>query len=551
MSPKRVPADPEVKAQRRQEALARYRASHAESLRTSSRKRMAQRRAEPVSGELQDERHEKKLEAAAVYRDRNREAIREADTERRRQAYIEENGLAAYKARELLRYVNKTQGVNEEHPPPRRPAPVLLTNQRKRRKLAIERPSEPSAPADASTHEEGATCPRAGLADPSKRRKQRPTHERPGAGRSTSSVVAGSHCGNILRLASPAPDCRGIPDELLLAPIPTWLSSQAAMSDGKPLSLPSSTVDAQVDEPLPPPSSTVDAQVDGPLPPPSSKVDAQVDGPLPPPSSKVDAKVDVPSKVDAPVDAQNNERQAHLPHATEPTANTDGGPLPQAAADSLAVPSCPDLGAPVATTEVGAPESNQGSRAPSPGNEVVDLSDVSTPPASPSPPKAPRVRKTLRAPPRPDRLPLPSRVRAERAATRLEAAAQRAEAAAMRILEDAARTRARAVRVELTARRMSQQAEKIFYILQRAGEAARLIGQDADELVALLARPSSTGGSSAGGDLGPSATGSGPSATGSGPSAGGDSSAPVPFASLVADEAFAEWFARQKLLAFV
>ncbi|KAJ7082228.1 hypothetical protein B0H15DRAFT_952613 [Mycena belliarum] len=211
----------------------------------------------------------------------------------------------------------------------------------------------------------------------------------------------------------------------------------------------------------------------------------------------------------------SNEEPPPVP-STADTQDGEDGPKPPLAAEVAG--SADNLAAALAATTLS--QSNPGSRPPSPGNEAVDIWDFSTPPASP------RVRKTLRAPLRGNHLPLPSRLRAERAATRLEAAAMQAEAAATRIAEDAARTRAQAVHIEYAARRIGQHAEKVCNMLQRAGEAARLIGQDADELVAMLARPSASGDS--------------------GPSASGDS-----YASLVTDEEFAQWFVQQKFMAFV
>ncbi|KAJ7089279.1 hypothetical protein B0H15DRAFT_800618 [Mycena belliarum] len=67
------------------------------------------------------------------------------DKERRHQAFIAENGVAAYKARELLRYMNKTQRANEGHPIPRHPAAAVVTNKKKRRRLEVEGPSDERA----------------------------------------------------------------------------------------------------------------------------------------------------------------------------------------------------------------------------------------------------------------------------------------------------------------------------------------------------------------------------------------------------------------------
>lgn len=90
---------------------------------------------------------------AAQLSHRNKFKIRKADKERRRQCvafdstkfmaymnvrlYIAENGSAAFEARELLRYMNKTQSANEGCPTPRHPAPTVVSNKAKRRKLEI------------------------------------------------------------------------------------------------------------------------------------------------------------------------------------------------------------------------------------------------------------------------------------------------------------------------------------------------------------------------------------------------------------------------------
>ncbi|KAJ6553702.1 hypothetical protein DFH09DRAFT_1366091 [Mycena vulgaris] len=98
------------------------------------------KRSELVDDDTREERRARKLESAAAYRERNRSEIRKTDKERRHRTYIEENGLAAFEARELLRYMNKTQLQHEGHPPPRRPMPAIVSNKAKRRKLEIARP---------------------------------------------------------------------------------------------------------------------------------------------------------------------------------------------------------------------------------------------------------------------------------------------------------------------------------------------------------------------------------------------------------------------------
>ncbi|KAJ7669095.1 hypothetical protein B0H17DRAFT_1209745 [Mycena rosella] len=145
-------------------------------------------------------------------------------------------------------------------------------------------------------------------------------------------------------------------------------------------------------------------------------------------------------------------------------------------------PSSPDFSAASAAPEAdGSPLSSL----------VVNISDVES-----TPPSSPRLRKAGKLPraPRPavptshSRLPpLPPRLRAERAAARIEAAADKAEAAAQRITEDAAKTLAMVRRAEAAARRISEHAEMAFGLMQRAGEVARLIGQEADLIVELVA----------------------------------------------------------------
>lgn len=141
---------------------------------------------------------------------------------------------------------------------------------------------------------------------------------------------------------------------------------------------------------------------------------------------------------------------------------------------------------------------------------VVDISPMTTPPSSPKQQRKKHPNTTSVAAPRSDQVvvpassvwlpraprppvptspsrlpPLPPRLRAERAAARLEAAAQEAEAAAHQIahyLKEA----------EVAARRVSAQAERSFGILQKASEEARRIGQEADRMIEVLAATGAT-----------------------------------------------------------
>ncbi|KAJ7093861.1 hypothetical protein B0H15DRAFT_798936 [Mycena belliarum] len=161
--------------------------------------------------------------------------------------------------------------------------------------------------------------------------------------------------------------------------------------------------------------------------------------------------------------------------------------LPASTAPPSSVPaaSVPIDGSPVPSSQVPPDQA----RASSPESDVIDISDVSTPPPSP------RVRKTraitLARPPgvptAADRLPpLPPRLRAEQAAARMEAAATQAEDAARRISEDAAKMAEMGDAAEAAVRRIGDHAERAFGMVQHAGEIARLIGQEADRILAIM-----------------------------------------------------------------
>ncbi|KAJ7439667.1 hypothetical protein FB451DRAFT_1415599 [Mycena latifolia] len=137
MAPRAAATGTDLKTQRRQETLARYRQSHLESLNVASRERMARFRSKPIAEEAQEELRARKLASAAAYREKNREKIREADKARRRQVYIKENGLAAWEARELLRKMNGLAAIQEE--------PPSLQKEKKKKRRKIEPPSDDGA----------------------------------------------------------------------------------------------------------------------------------------------------------------------------------------------------------------------------------------------------------------------------------------------------------------------------------------------------------------------------------------------------------------------
>ncbi|KAJ7433564.1 hypothetical protein FB451DRAFT_1419629 [Mycena latifolia] len=110
----------------------------------------------------------------------------------------------------------------------------------------------------------------------------------------------------------------------------------------------------------------------------------------------------------------------------------------------------------------------------SPEDNVVNISDFSTPPSSPRAAAATLQRK-VRLP----HAPPPPRIRAKRAAARLEGAATQAEAAA--------RMYAMMRGVEAAARRIGEWAKGVFWLVHQTDEAICLIGQEAEGITKLLA----------------------------------------------------------------
>ncbi|KAJ7448453.1 hypothetical protein B0H11DRAFT_2247740 [Mycena galericulata] len=96
----RKPLDPATKAEHRQESLRRY----AENAPTHA--------ASPSGGGC-----------LVKYRDKHREAIREADTARRARQYIEKAGAEAFDVKKDRKFLARTQRAHEGHPPPPRPRP--------------------------------------------------------------------------------------------------------------------------------------------------------------------------------------------------------------------------------------------------------------------------------------------------------------------------------------------------------------------------------------------------------------------------------------------
>ncbi|KAJ7075626.1 hypothetical protein B0H15DRAFT_956258 [Mycena belliarum] len=104
-------------------------------------------------------------------------------------------------------------------------------------------------------------------------------------------------------------------------------------------------------------------------------------------------------------------------------------------------------------------------------DEIDNISDLGTPPASLRPRKL---------------MDLPPRLRAERAVARIEAAAYQSEAAASRLTRDAARMRAMADRAETAARCIGEHAEEVFGMMWQAADSMRLIGRQAESLVEVM-----------------------------------------------------------------
>ncbi|KAJ7076783.1 hypothetical protein C8R43DRAFT_949454 [Mycena crocata] len=99
---------PDIKAQRRQEALQRY----AENVRARIQ----------ASGPAAVRAHrEQACQTAALYRDRNRDAIRIVDVQKRARKYIEKEGLEAFDEKTQHRSMSETQRRHEGRPPPLRP----------------------------------------------------------------------------------------------------------------------------------------------------------------------------------------------------------------------------------------------------------------------------------------------------------------------------------------------------------------------------------------------------------------------------------------------
>ncbi|KAJ7467009.1 hypothetical protein FB451DRAFT_1401860 [Mycena latifolia] len=109
----RKPLDENQKRERRQASLAKYAEKNRAALANSD---------DMVAS------HRKKLalKAAARYRERNREAIRAADTVRRARQYIKKEGLEAFDEKSSRKYLTKTQRRNEGRPALPRPLKPML-----------------------------------------------------------------------------------------------------------------------------------------------------------------------------------------------------------------------------------------------------------------------------------------------------------------------------------------------------------------------------------------------------------------------------------------
>ncbi|KAJ7143249.1 hypothetical protein C8R46DRAFT_1233025 [Mycena filopes] len=137
MPPGRPALDADAKRQRRQEALQRYAAKNAESLRAAARTRMRTLRATADEAQRRRQRQAARS-SAATYRQKHRAEIREADALRRETALkVQEE---EHRARRLARQAERRKKPPRAAPHPflrRRydPKEVLTANQKRCRAL--------------------------------------------------------------------------------------------------------------------------------------------------------------------------------------------------------------------------------------------------------------------------------------------------------------------------------------------------------------------------------------------------------------------------------
>ncbi|KAJ7673338.1 hypothetical protein DFH06DRAFT_1124058 [Mycena polygramma] len=125
----RKPLDPTLKAERRRATLRRYAEkwmTNKDALREAARLRMQRLRAIAAEdAEMRASRKQRDAEAAARYRHRNRQAIRETDTLRRARKYIANSGLEAFDEKTERKTMARTQHRHEGRPPVARARPPV------------------------------------------------------------------------------------------------------------------------------------------------------------------------------------------------------------------------------------------------------------------------------------------------------------------------------------------------------------------------------------------------------------------------------------------
>ncbi|KAJ7486246.1 hypothetical protein B0H11DRAFT_2231160 [Mycena galericulata] len=108
--PGRKPLDPDMKAKHRQETLRRYAEKNKEALREAARLRMQRLRAAAAASSITKAAMQRKARmSAAKYRERHRDAIREADTIRRAKKYMETGGVEAFDVKNARKFLARTQ----------------------------------------------------------------------------------------------------------------------------------------------------------------------------------------------------------------------------------------------------------------------------------------------------------------------------------------------------------------------------------------------------------------------------------------------------------